>query len=218
MTGRDLRQHFDLADLSGHDVYKLLSLAVQPRPIAWVSTVSAAGDRNLAPFSFFTVASREPATVLISIGQRPSDPIRPKDTLINLRTTGEMVVNIPALEQLEAVALSSRETEDDEFALAGLTTVPSQRVEPATIAGAIAALECHIVAEHTVGTDVVVYGEVIAASLRTGLTDTAFHIDTPTQGFLGRLAGPYFTTVTESLPQRAGLGVDPIPVDGEVRS
>ena len=204
------RQSLNLADLTDDETYKILSAAVQPRPIAWVSSLAADGDRNLAPFSFFTVASRDPATVLVSVGVRPGDADRPKDTLANVRSTAEFVVNIPAVEQTDAVALTSRpvEPEVDEFSLAGLTAIPSLTVQPATVAEALISLECRLTAEHPIGSDVVLYGEVLAVSVRAGILDDRFRINTARHGFLGRLAGPFFTSVTESLPQRSGLGVD----------
>ena len=71
----------------GVNAYALLTSLVVPRPIAWVSTVDAAGHGNLAPHSFFTVASNSPPTVLFcSIGR--------KDTVRNVEATGEFVVNM----------------------------------------------------------------------------------------------------------------------------
>ena len=75
----------DPADLDTNSVYKLLVGAVVPRPIAWVSTRNRDGVLNLAPFSFFTVASREPPMLAISIGPRTGGEDYPKDTLTNLR-------------------------------------------------------------------------------------------------------------------------------------
>ncbi|MDP8972142.1 MAG: flavin reductase [Actinomycetota bacterium] len=68
--------------------YKLLIGAVVTRPIAWTSTISREGVRNLAPFSFFTVASRQPPTLCISVGLRVGSNISTKDTLDNIEEAG----------------------------------------------------------------------------------------------------------------------------------
>nr|WP_256974898.1 flavin reductase family protein [Paenibacillus amylolyticus] len=98
--------------------------SVVPRPIAWVSTRSKEGVLNLAPFSFFTVASRNPATLLLSIGPGVGERQGTvKDTLVNIRETGEFVINVvPAVlaasMQRSSADVASRE---DEFELAGVT-------------------------------------------------------------------------------------------------
>ncbi|WP_174415065.1 hypothetical protein [Nocardia vinacea] len=69
-TRADDGRAYAIADLDDAQVYTLLSAAVQPRPIAWVATVDRDGLRNLAPFSFFNVASRKPPTLMLSIGER----------------------------------------------------------------------------------------------------------------------------------------------------
>lgn len=73
----------DPAELDVTSVYKLLTGAVVPRPIAWVSTRSRDGVLNLAPYSFFNVASREPPMLMLSIGPRTGGEDYPKDTLTN---------------------------------------------------------------------------------------------------------------------------------------
>src|SRR3712207_3577999 len=83
----------DPSALSRHDVYKLLIGSVVPRPIAWVSSVSAAGDRNLAPFSFFTVVSTVPPMLSITLERRLGTG-ELKDTLENVQQTDGFVVNV----------------------------------------------------------------------------------------------------------------------------
>ena len=83
----------DPAALDTTAIYKLLIGAVVPRPIAWVSTHSRDGILNLAPYSFFTVASRQPPMLAISIGPRTGGEPYPKDTLSNIRETKEFVIN-----------------------------------------------------------------------------------------------------------------------------
>lgn len=211
MTASTTREAIEIDRLTPGDQYKLLSVAVQPRPIAWVSTVCAGGVPNLAPFSFFTVASRQPPTLLVSIGQRPEDPANAKDTLANIRTTSEFVVNIPGAEHAEQVAASSSAVPAavDEFVVAGVAAVPSRRVTPPSVADALVSLECRLSQELTVGTDVLVLGEVLTTTVRSGLLDQRLHVDIEANPYLGRLAGPYFAGAVQRIGQRAGAGVDP---------
>jgi len=82
-----VRTTFDPDDLGARRFYRLLTAVVVPRPIAWVSTVSAEGVHNLAPHSFFTVACVEPPVIqFTSVGR--------KDSLRNVEATGEFVVNL----------------------------------------------------------------------------------------------------------------------------
>ena len=122
------RSVFDPDD-AGVNAYKLLTSLVVPRPIAWVSTLDASGRGNLAPHSFFTVASGRPPVVLFSSLGR-------KDTVRNIEETGEFVVNFSSEELLHQVNGSSAPFEhgDDEAAALGITTEPSQTVAPPRVA------------------------------------------------------------------------------------
>ena len=99
----------DPSELDPQGVYKLLVGSVVPRPMAWASTPSPEGVASLAPYSFFTVASRNPPTLCISVGERllGGEPF-PKDTLRNVEETGEFVVNIVSLPLSDAMYETSR--------------------------------------------------------------------------------------------------------------
>ena len=94
-----------------------------PRPIAFVSSISAEGVRNLAPFSFFNAICGEPPVICFSISMREPR----KDTLANVRATGEFVVNIVSEDIAEQMNLASGEypSHVDEFEVSGLTPAPS---------------------------------------------------------------------------------------------
>lgn len=92
---------FDTATLPAHDCYQLLTQAISPRPIAWISSRNADHVINLAPFSFFTVASIAPP-VLLFTQVNPRDG-QMKDTLRNLRDNGECVVNVVSPAQVDAM-------------------------------------------------------------------------------------------------------------------
>lgn len=190
------RTRHDIDSMSSGDVYKLLSCAVQPRPIAWISTVSGDGVRNLAPFSFFNVASRNPATLMISIGERIGSPGELKDTLVNIRDSGEFVVNIPSADSVDAVTASfaTVAAEIDEFELSQMTAVPSVSVSAPSVLESLVSLECRTLQEFALGSDTLVLGTVTTVTSRPGLLTSDLHVDTLQHRFLGRLAGPFYTT------------------------
>lgn len=100
-------------DITTSERYHLMANAVIPRPIAWVVTEGEV--LNIAPFSYFTPLSSEPATLMVSIGHRPDG--RPKDTLRNLRETKKCVVCIVDEGHFEAMHMSSKSLEASESEL-----------------------------------------------------------------------------------------------------
>src|SRR5579864_4460325 len=139
------------SDLAHNDFYRLLIGAVAPRPIAWVSTVSAAGQPNLAPFSFFNAICAKPPLLAFAPGTRMrtvGEITRgeTKDTLRNVRETGEFVVNIVTYELAEAMNLSSGEYDSsvNEFELAKVTPQPSQIVRPPRVSESPVNFECRL--------------------------------------------------------------------------
>lgn len=129
--------------------YRLLISAVVPRPIAWVRTLDANGRGNLAPFSAFAIVTANPLMVSVTISHR--DP--PKDTLANLRATGEAVVHLVPGDCLDVMHQSSCEYphDVDEATLLNLALLPSQRVKPERLQAATVALECVLDREILVG-------------------------------------------------------------------
>lgn len=148
------------------DAYRLLTALVVPRPIAWIGTVSADGTGNLAPFSFFSVASAEPPMVLfVSVGRT--------DTLDNVLATGEFVVNVASAPAADAVNATSAHlpVDVDEAAHLGLATEPSERVAPTRVVDSPASLECRLVSTTVAGDSTIVVGEVIAMTVRDEVLD-----------------------------------------------
>lgn len=144
----------DPAELKPGECYKLLIACVVPRPIAWVSSLSADGIPNLAPFSFFGGVTAAPPTVMVSIGRRRRDgTLVHKDTSRNLLDNGEAVIHIAHRPLAESMVASSAEvTPDvDEFDLVGLDTVESSRVAPRRLTDAAIAMESRVVEHIEVG-------------------------------------------------------------------
>jgi flavin reductase (DIM6/NTAB) family NADH-FMN oxidoreductase RutF len=118
---------------------------VLPRPIGWISTIDAAGRRNLAPFSFFNAVSDLPPMVMFCANGEHADGGE-KDSVKNARETGEFVVNLATYELRESVNASSAEVSRavDEFELAGLTAAPSRLVRAPRVAESPINLECRV--------------------------------------------------------------------------
>ncbi len=181
----------DPSDLDSKSVYKLLIGSVVPRPIAWVSTISPEGIRNLAPFSFFTVASREPPILCISVGPR-DDGDMSKDTLENIEKTGEFVVNIVSLALSNMMYESSKNhpPEADEFEKANLTPVPCEVVKAPRVEEAGVSMECVLDRILPLGTDHLILGRMVRFHVRDELYENG-RIDVAGLDPLGRLAGDY---------------------------
>ena len=123
---------------------RVLTGVVVPRPIAFVSSMSAAGLVNLAPFSFFNAVAYDPPTIVFSSSRHAGD--KRKDTLANIEETGEFVVNVVVDAIAEAMNRTAAEypTEVNEFAIAGLTPVPSDVVRPPRVAESPVNMECRL--------------------------------------------------------------------------
>lgn len=126
-----------------HNPFKAL---VSPRPIGWISTLDAEGRANLAPYSFFNAVADTPPMVMYSNTGRKIGRAEGKDTLANIRATGEFVANIVGSDMRDAMNVSSANLAagEDEFLRAGLTAAPSEIVAAPRVAAAPASLECRV--------------------------------------------------------------------------
>lgn len=148
------------ADDPSVNVYRLLTALVVPRPIAWVSTVSAQGTHNLAPHSFFTVASARPPIVqFTSVGE--------KDTLRNVLETAEFVVSLATLALIDQVNATSAQFAPsvDEAAAVGVVMEPSSVVVPPRVVESPASIECRLHSMVRLGESTIVLGDVVAVTI-----------------------------------------------------
>lgn len=141
----------DFSDTSLETKYRLLTSAVVPRPIAWVSTKDKNGRDNLAPFSFFNVVSTDPPILVFAPGPKiikkdGQNHLAKKDTLSNIEETGEFVVNIVSYELAQKMNQTAAEYPADvsEFEAAALTAVPSSMVRPLRVKESPINLECKL--------------------------------------------------------------------------
>ena len=186
----------DPAQIAYNDIYRLMIGMIVPRPIAFVSTVNAAGVRNLAPFSYFTACGSNPPVVCFTTSVR-SGPNPFKDTLCNDEATGEFVVNIVSEEFAAQMNMTSADVspEVDEFALSGLTPLASDLVKPPRVAESKAQMECRlrqiVHVSDKPGGGVLVLGEVLRFHVLESLLD-GYKIDPDKLNAIGRMGGPTY--------------------------
>ena len=190
----------DPAATDPREIAKLLVGAVVPRPIAFVSTISAAGVSNLAPFSYFTVVSANPPVICFAPIVR-RDGSR-KDTLLNIEATGEFVVNVVSEDFGAQMNLCSGEypPEVDEFAVSGLTPVASDLVKPPRVKESRVNMECRLVQVIHVsakpGGGSLVLGEVVRFHVDNAIVSNNA-IDPDKLRPIGRMGGPTYVRTTD---------------------
>ena len=176
---------------------QLVKAVVVPRPIAWVSTISIDGVENLAPHSFFTVASADPAILqFTSIGH--------KDSLANAVDTGEFVINLanrPLFEQINASG-TNYPPEISEFEASGIKTEPSVKVLPPRVADSPVAMECKTEGTADFGDSVVVFGKLVHIAIDESVMVDG-HPDIERLQPLSRLGKNQWSTIGDLL--EAGL-------------
>ena len=191
----------DFSHLNAADSYRWLSSTVTPRPIAWVSTVSASGITNLAPFSFFQVICDDPPTLMVNVGLR--SPGQMKDTLENVRETGELVIHLVSRDQAERMNETSATLARDhsEIEASGIATLPSVRVKPPRVAAAAVAFECTLAeikpypAENP--RQFLIFARVLLAHIDDAVMADERHVDPAKLDLVGRLSGSWYSTTRD---------------------
>lgn len=190
---------FKMKELEPRDRYQLLTRAVGPRPIAFVSTLSPEGKGNLAPFSYFNIGgSNPPSATICPVKDRRSNE---KDTLRNIRDTGEYVINIVTFDMVDSMSQTSWAYPHgvDEFEMSGLSRAPSSVVKPPRVAESPISMEMKLfkIVPHGEGplSSNYIIGEVVHMHVKDefisdGLPDNA-RID-----HVGRLGGDYYCRVS----------------------
>jgi flavin reductase (DIM6/NTAB) family NADH-FMN oxidoreductase RutF len=155
----------DPATTPRSEVYPLMIRCIAPRPIAWVSTRSRAGELNLAPYSFFNGVSSKPPAILF-VCSRQEDGSK-KDTLVNIEETGQFVVNLVPESLAEPMNITATEYPHgiSEFEKAGLTPIASDRVTPPRLKESPVSFECERYELMQVGADEVGSGTIIVGRI-----------------------------------------------------
>lgn len=183
----------DVATRSSREIYEFLVRIVTPRPIAWVTTLDSQNQVNLAPFSFYNVFGSNPPVVVFSPNLKRDGSI--KDTLANVRTTGEFVVNSAVAELAEQMNLTAKELPpgQSEAELAGLELIPSTIVRPPRVARSPVQMECKVLQILPIGSGAgasnLVIGEVIVIHVADAVLNPQGQIDPRKLQTIGRLGG-----------------------------
>ena len=174
---------------------------VAPRPIGWISTISADGIHNLAPFSQFQNLTFDPPYVMFSANQNTRG--RRKDTVVNIEETLQFVYNMPTYDLREAVNRSAAEVppEVDEFEIAGVTKAPARLVKPARVEESPVHFECvyhqtlRLPGNGQMGTADVIIGKVVLIHINDNFITTEGKIDIRKIRPLARLGYYEYTSV-----------------------
>lgn len=187
----------DPAELGAERIYRLMTGIVVPRPIAWVTSLSAKGVLNLAPFSAFTFVSQKPPMLAISVGRKGADY---KDTAHNILDTEEYVIHIADTPLMNAVHDSSVEhpPEISEVEHLGLETLPCDLVKVRRLAAAPVAMECRFrqCLEFGDAKSRLIVGEVVMFHLRDGLVNDG-KVETRALDPIARIGGPRYARLGE---------------------
>ncbi|TWB43998.1 flavin reductase family protein [Nitrospirillum pindoramense] len=193
---------FDFRQLAAADRYKLMSAAITPRPIAWLTTRSVEGARNAAPYSFFNMMGSEPPLVAIGLMRRPDGTL--KDSARNILETGDFVVNLVSEADAPAMNFTCIDAppDFDELEHAGVAVAPSVTVAPPRIVSAPVSMECRLFHHVDAGQSTVVLGEVLHFHIRDDLVDARrLHVDTLAMALVARMHGAGWYTRSTDLFQ-----------------
>ena len=187
----------DFEKLPARDAYAWMVSAITPRPIAWVSTISAGGRTNLAPFSFFQGVCAAPPTLLFSGANDRHG--KKKDTILNIEAVPEFVVNLVPYAQAEPMNATSAPLPhgESEFEKFNIATAPSLKVRPPRVAATPVAFECVLdrivrVGAGPLGANVV-FGRIVCVHVAESVLGPGGQIDPVKLDTVGRMGGDFYT-------------------------
>jgi len=196
----------DLAGRTPAQKQGLLSQLIVPRPIAMISTLDEDGGLNVAPFSYYMPISGEPPMLAVTVGALHESG-RPKDTWLNLQRTGEFVINVTTIGLSEHIETVAREYPRgvSEAEIAGWNAVPSQRIQPPSLAESPAHLECVVREVIDRGDQLscfsgvhIVLAEVVCITVDDSITAEPNRIDPTRVHAVGRMGFPWFVAAEEN--------------------
>ena len=182
-------------------IYSLMVSAINPRPIAWVSTISPGGKTNLAPFSYFNGVCSRPATLMFSVVNKPDGT--PKDTYRNVVANEEFVVNVVPFRLRSPMAQSAvdYDYEVSEFEELGLEQSASELVKPPGVLSSPIKFECRLSQIVPIGNGPsgvnVVFGEIVLIHVDDAILDESGTIDAELLDTIGRLGGKQYSRTTD---------------------
>jgi len=205
------------------DLHQFLLGCIAPRPIAFASTIDEDGNPNLAPYSFFNCFSSNPPILVFSSNRRVADNTT-KDTLHNIRRTGEVVINVVnySIVRQMAVTSISFSSEVSEFEKSGLTPIPSDLIKPFRVKESPAQMECRVKEIITLGekggAGHLIICDVLRMHIDENVIDENNRIDPHKIDLMGRMGRAYYVrasgaaihTIVQSVVE-IGIGFDQLP-------
>jgi flavin reductase (DIM6/NTAB) family NADH-FMN oxidoreductase RutF len=191
----------DFEKLTPRESYPWIINAINPRPIAWVATISAAGKTNLAPFSFFQGVCANPPTLLFTGANDRTG--RKKDSVVNVEQVPEFVVNVVPYALREVMNQTSAPLPhgESEFEKFNIATTPSLKVRPPRVAASPVAFECKLdriirVGEGPLAANVV-FGTILCVHVSDAVLGADGQLDPHKLDTIGRMGGDYYSRTTE---------------------
>jgi flavin reductase (DIM6/NTAB) family NADH-FMN oxidoreductase RutF len=191
----------DFGSLAPRDAYGWMISTITPRPIAWVSTISADGKTNLAPFSFFQGVTANPPTLMfVPVNTRDGTK---KDTIRNLEQVPECVVNLVSFDLAETMNATSASLPygESEFEKFGIAAAPSERVRPPRVQEAPVAFECTLQTIFPIGEGPlaanVVFARIVVAHIRDDVLGTNGRPDPARLDLVARLGGESYARTSD---------------------
>jgi len=212
----------DPKEIQTAQLHGIMLGAVQPRPIAFASTVDENGKVNLSPYSFFNVFSANPPVMIFSPARRVRNNTV-KHTLINAKATKEVVINVVNFDIVQQMSLSSTEYGDgvNEFVKSGLTEVASDIVKPPRVAESPVQFECKVKEIVELGQEGgagnLIICEVVMVHVNDDILDADHKIDPFKIDTVARMGGNWYCRSKDAMFEvpkplsSLGVGVDAIP-------
>ncbi len=213
---------FDPKNIATAQLHGIMLGAVQPRPIAFASTVDAYGKVNLSPYSFFNVFSANPPVMIFSPARRVRDNTV-KHTLLNAQATGEVVINVVNYAIVQQMSLSSTEYAAgvNEFEKAGLTPIKSDIVKPPRVAESPVQFECKVKEIVSLGEQGgagnLIICEIVMVHVNDDILDKDLKIDQFKIDTVARMGGDWYCRSKDAMFEiekplsTIGVGVDALP-------
>jgi flavin reductase (DIM6/NTAB) family NADH-FMN oxidoreductase RutF len=212
----------DPKDIQTSQLHGIMLGAVQPRPIAFASTVDENGKVNLSPYSFFNVFSANPPIMIFSPARRVRNNTV-KHTLLNAQKTKEVVINIVNYDIVQQMSLSSTEYAEgvNEFVKAGLTEIASDIVKPPRVGESPVSFECKVKEIVELGQEGgagnLIICEVVMVHVADHVLDKDLKIDPFKIDTVARMGGDWYCRSKDAMFEvpkplsTLGIGVDSIP-------
>ena len=206
-------------ELDSRVFYSYMTGTVAPRPIAFASTIDAAGNVNLSPFSFFNIMGINPPILVFSPNNRGRDGSK-KDTILNLEEVPEVVINIVDYAMVQQMSLSSVEYPrgTNEFIKAGFTETESVFIKPPRVKESKAQFECKVLEIKQIGSMNLVICEVILGHFSEEILGENRKIDQQKTDWVARMGGDWYARSNkeamfevEKPITKLGIGYDAIP-------